>query len=109
MRWWQVERTVLVVEDEGLMRAAIADELRAHAYVVVEAPTADDALAIMRSGVEVDLVFTDVRMPGTLDGLALAWLIRTQYPKVKIVITTPMALPKERPTHFLPSPMIWNE
>jgi two-component system, response regulator PdtaR len=79
---------VLVVEDEELMRAAIADELRAHAYAVVEAPTADDALAIMKSGVQVDLVLTDVRMPGTLDGLALARLIRARYPKIKIVITS---------------------
>jgi CheY-like chemotaxis protein len=80
--------TILVVEDEILVRAMIADELRDQGYRVIEATQADDALAVLRSGVPVELVLTDVQMPGPLDGLGLARLIRADYPAIKVIIAS---------------------
>ena len=81
-------KTILVVDDEVLVRMVIAEELRDRGYLVVEAASADEAAAILRAGMDVDLVFTDVTMPGRLDGLALAELVRANYPSLKVVITS---------------------
>src|SRR5205823_2491556 len=68
--------TVLVVEDETLIRMMIADALRSAGLRVIEARTADDALQHLRSGSAVQFVFTDIEMPGTMDGIELARLLR---------------------------------
>lgn len=80
--------TVLVVEDEVLIRFVIADELRSSGLSVVEAANADEALTVLRSSAPVDLLFTDIRMPGSIDGLALAALVRTTHPELKIIIAS---------------------
>jgi CheY-like chemotaxis protein len=80
--------TILVVEDEILVRAMVADDLREQGYRVIEATHADDALSVLRSGVPVELVLTDVQMPGPLDGLGLARLIRADYPAIKVIIAS---------------------
>lgn len=59
-------RTILVVDDEILLRLSIADEFRAYGYAVVEAANADEALSILQSGTVIHAVFTDVRMPGSM-------------------------------------------
>ena len=69
---------VLVVEDEILVRLTMADCLRAAGYVVVEAANATEALAVLTSGEPVDVIFTDVRMPGAMDGLMLARWVHEQ-------------------------------
>jgi CheY-like chemotaxis protein len=79
---------VLVVEDEVLLRLMIADELRSKGFSVVEAANADEALAVLRSSAPVDLVFTDIQMPGTINGLALASLVRTTQPELKIIVAS---------------------
>jgi len=84
----QAGATILVVEDEVLVRLMITDELRAQGYLVVEAANADEALAVLRSTVAVDLLLTDVRMPGTHDGLDLARLVRAAHPSVKVIIAS---------------------
>jgi CheY-like chemotaxis protein len=61
--------TVLVVEDEVLIRMATADYLRVCGYRVVEAGSGDEAVAVLKTDIRVDVVFTDVSMPGTLNGL----------------------------------------
>ncbi len=69
-------RTVLVVEDEVLLRLALSEELRARGYAVVEAASGDEAQSIVLAGVTFDLVITDITMPGKLDGAAFAkWLV----------------------------------
>ena len=78
--------TIMLVDDDVLLRMMVADELRQHGYTVVEAATGDEALAILNSGTNVDLVLTDVKMPGKTDGLALARHLRGQYPMTKIVM-----------------------
>ena len=64
--------TVLVVEDEVLVRLMICEELRERGLRVIEAVTADQAAEVLQSSTEVDLIVSDIKMPGRLDGLALA-------------------------------------
>lgn len=81
--------TILVVEDEILIRIELADELRDQGYAVIEAADANEALSILRSNAGVDVLVTDIRMPrGTMDGLALAGRVRTEYPAMKVLITS---------------------
>lgn len=78
---------VLVVEDEVLIRLATSDELRDIGFEVVEAANADEAMRYLRTS-RVDAVLTDVRMPGTMDGLELARIVRKQYPDVAVFIVS---------------------
>lgn len=78
--------TILVVEDEVLIRLDIADRLRAAGYTVVEAATGDEALVVMKTVSTVALIISDVRMPGSTDGVGLAALVKQQTPHVKIVL-----------------------
>lgn len=80
--------TILVVEDEILIRFFVAEELRAQGNLVLEAANAEEALALLHSRLEIDLLLTDVRMPGPLDGAALARRVRQEHPRVKIVVVS---------------------
>lgn len=82
------QHTILVVEDELLIRLMIAEALRDAGFGVVEAGTADEALTILENDSLVDLVFTDVRMPGTMDGIALMGLLRKTRPDLKLAIAS---------------------
>ena len=62
---------ILVVDDEPLLRMALAEELRDAGFTVAEAANADEALAYYHASQNIDLVFTDVQLPGSLDGIAL--------------------------------------
>jgi two-component system, response regulator PdtaR len=77
-----------VVEDEILIRLWIAPELRAAGFSVIEAANADEALAVLTDGQQIDLLMTDVRMPGSMDGANLATLVRSTWPNVKIVVAS---------------------
>jgi CheY-like chemotaxis protein len=80
--------TVLVAEDDVILRSVVAQQLREEGYSVVEASNAEEVLVVLRTGVRVDLLFTDVGMPGTLDGIGLARLVRAEFPDVKVVIAS---------------------
>ena len=80
--------TILVVEDEVLVRKVIADNLRNARYTVIEASNAHEALDLLRSGFDVRLILSDVQMPGTMDGIALARIVRSEFPVIKIVLTS---------------------
>ncbi len=80
--------TILLVEDDVLVRLAVADELRKQGLHVLEASNAAEALLVLDSALAIDLVFTDIRMPGAMDGLGLAKLVRAGYPDLKLVITS---------------------
>lgn len=80
--------TVLLVEDEVLIRLMVAEELRSQGLQVLEASNADEALAILESSLPVDLLFTDVRMPGRMDGVALAKLAQARFPQLKVIIAS---------------------
>ena len=80
--------TILYVEDEVLVRLATADELRAEGFTVIEAGTATEAMAVVQSSVRLDLLITDIRLPGTMDGVALAGLARKARPALKIIVAS---------------------
>jgi len=89
--------TVLVVEDEVGLRFVISTVLRDYGnFIVVEAQNGDEALIYLRSGGRADLMFTDVRMPGTIDGLALTRRVLQDFPNVKVMMTSGNLLQEER-------------
>ena len=102
----QTGSTILVVEDEVLMRMMIADELRNVGYTVLEASNADEALEVLRHTPKVGLVFTDFRMPGSMDGAKFAVFVRSAYPVLKIVLTSGESAAVDLAEHdgFFPKP-----
>jgi DNA-binding response OmpR family regulator len=78
----------MVVEDEVLVRMALADYLRDCGYRVIEAGNADDAIKVLTAGERVEAVCTDVQMPGQLDGFDLAQWIRRERPGVKVILVS---------------------
>jgi CheY-like chemotaxis protein len=80
-------RTVLVVEDEILVRVMVSDFLRDHGYEVLEAADAAEALAVFEAKEAVDIVFSDVQMPGSMDGAMLADVVRLRY-RIPVLLTT---------------------
>jgi CheY-like chemotaxis protein len=84
----EVLPTIIVVEDEVLLRLWISDELRDSGFTVLEAANAAEALQILNSSVAVQVVLTDVRMPGRMDGVALAGWLRRERPEVKVIIAS---------------------
>lgn len=80
--------TVLVVEDNNEIRTLAARQLRRFHYAVIEATDAADALAILHSSQHVDLLFTDVAMPGGLSGPDLAEKAKALRPGLKILFTS---------------------
>lgn len=81
---------IIVTEDESALRMLATEVLAEAGYTVVEAARADDALAIMKSR-SVDLLFTDVQMPGSMDGLELARYVRRHWPRVAVLIASATA------------------
>lgn len=77
--------TVLLVEDEALISELVADWLADRGFAVHEARTADDALAYLDAGGDADVLFTDVNLPGTIDGAELAKRARELRPDLPIV------------------------
>ena len=80
--------TVLVVEDEVLVRLAVADTLRDAGYSVLEAANADEAMTLLASFSEIALVLTDIQMPGSMDGVGLARFIRSTRPELIVILTS---------------------
>ena len=101
-------QTVLVVEDEPLVRDLIADQLVEAGYSVVEVNNADKAIAVLEARQDIHLVFTDIDMPGSMDGLKLAAAVRDRWPPVHIIITTGKVRPIVIPPGalFIPKPYL---
>jgi DNA-binding NtrC family response regulator len=104
---WKVA-IVLIVEDEFLVRNFLQIELEDAGYDVVLADNADVAIAILEARTDIHLVFTDIDMPGSMDGLKLAACVRDRWPPIHIIITTGNARPREIPANalFIPKPYI---
>ncbi len=81
-------KIILIVEDEPLVRELSVGHLVDAGFDVREAPTADEALSVLNSGAAIVLVFTDVNMPGELDGLQLAAMVRERWPKIRVLVTS---------------------
>jgi PAS domain S-box-containing protein len=82
------QETVLVVEDDPLVRSTVIGQLRGLGYQVIETGTGAEALRVLATGAAVDLMFTDVVMPGGLDGKELARRARGVRPGLKVLFTT---------------------
>ena len=79
---------VLVVEDEILIRLRLVDEFREHGFNAWGAANAEEALTALEGGVAIDLIFSDVRMPGKIGGLASAGIVAERWPAVKIILAS---------------------
>jgi CheY-like chemotaxis protein len=79
---------ILVVEDEPLVRMHAADFLAESGYHVIEAANADEAIAILEHHPDIAIVFTDVNMPGSMDGLKLVQTVRKRWPPVLLIVTS---------------------
>lgn len=79
---------VLVVEDEGLVRLMAVDMLEEVGFTVIEAVTADDAWTILEERDDIAILFTDVEMPGSMNGLELANRVAARWPHIRLVITS---------------------
>jgi CheY-like chemotaxis protein len=97
---------VLVVEDESLIRELAVSAIADAGFEVVEACTAAEALEVLRARPDVAIVFTDVNMPGELDGLALAEMVHRHWPAIQLVVTSgrPLAGPIPDEGKFVQKP-----
>lgn len=83
----EVQETILVVEDDVLVRMPIAQYLRDCGYRVIEAVSADEAMAVLlHQEVAIDIVFSDIEMPGSVDGFGLARWIRDHRPGLDVIL-----------------------
>jgi CheY-like chemotaxis protein len=99
---------VLIVEDEFLLRMDAVDMIAAAGFEAVEAANADEAIKILEARRDITVVFTDIQMPGSMDGLKLARAVRGRWPPIKIVATSGHLHVKESDLpeggRFLPKP-----
>ena len=79
---------VLVVEDELVLRLRAVDIVEDAGFTAIEAVNADEALAILESRSDIALLFTDIQMPGSLDGLKLAHAVHKRWPAIKIMLVS---------------------
>ena len=86
---------VLVVEDTAIIRLSAVDLVLEAGYEALEASDADEAIRILESRSDIDLVFTDVQMPGTMDGVKLSHYIRDRWPPVKLIVASGAAIVEE--------------
>ncbi len=80
--------TVLIVENEALVRAELAYIVSQAGLLVLEASDADEAIRLLDSHPEIEVMVTDIRMPGSMDGIRLAHHVRDRWPPVKIIIAS---------------------
>ena len=79
---------ILIVEDDLLIRLHAAEIIEGAGYDVIEASNADEAIAILEVRPDIAVLFTDIQMPGSMDGLKLAAAVRGRWPPIKIVATS---------------------
>jgi two-component sensor histidine kinase len=92
---------VLVVEDEMMLRMRAVDIVEDAGFTAIEAVNADEALAILESRADIELLFTDIQMPGSMDGLKLAHAVHKRWPSIKIILVSGKLTPTEveKPAH----------
>jgi DNA-binding response OmpR family regulator len=83
--------TVMVVEPDILVRMIIAEYLRECGYKVIEGVAAADVFIVLEAGDTIDVVLSEVRLPGNVDGFSMARRLRQSYPKVDVVLTSGVA------------------
>jgi two-component system, response regulator PdtaR len=79
---------ILVVEDEAFIRMDAVEILRAAGFDILEAANADEAIQLLERHADIRLIFTDIDMPGSMNGLKLAAAVRNRWPPVRIIATS---------------------
>ncbi len=82
------QSTILVVEDEPLLRMLAVDIVEEAGFVAVEAGDAAEAVRILEARRDIDIVFTDVDMPGSMNGADLAMCVRSRWPPIRVILTS---------------------
>jgi CheY-like chemotaxis protein len=100
--------TILVVEDEAFLLFAIVDDLREAGFDVLEASNAEQAIEILERRPDIGILFTDIDMPGSMDGLRLSAAVRDRWPPIRVIITSGKRRPAQEAMPvggvFLPKP-----
>src|ERR1700716_3440091 len=86
---------VLVVEDEMVLRMRAVDIVEDAGFTAIEAVNADEAMSILESRSDISLLFTDIQMPGSMDGLKLAHAVPARWPSIKIILVSGQVKPSE--------------
>jgi CheY-like chemotaxis protein len=89
---------VLVVEDEMILRMRAVDIVEDAGFCPVEAVNADEAMSILESRSDISLLFTDIQMPGSIDGLKLAHAVHERWPSIKIILVSGQVKPSDAET-----------
>jgi CheY-like chemotaxis protein len=84
----RISPVILMVEDEFLLRMDSAELIEHAGFEVIQAGNADEAIEILKARPGIHVVFTDIQMPGSMDGLKLARFVRNRWPPIKIVATS---------------------
>ena len=99
---------VLVVEDEALVRLELAEWLEELGLIVLEASNADEAIALLNIHPQIDLLLTDIKMPGSMNGVRLANHLKERWPPVKIIFVSGMLETRQNElpanSFFIPKP-----
>ena len=108
-----MERVVLVVEDEPVLLELAQEVLDLEGLQTIGATNADKARLILETTPNIGLVITDIKMPGTINGFELAWLISEQWPAIPVLVTSghQRVRDDELPPNarFLPKPWLLGE
>jgi CheY-like chemotaxis protein len=81
-------QVVLIVEDEALVRMTAVDMIEEAGFEILEAANADEAILLLEARRDITVLFTDIEMPGSMDGLRLAQAVRGRWPPIKIIATS---------------------
>lgn len=99
---------ILIVEDNAVIRMGAADLVVHAGYEALEASNAEEAIRLLEARTDIVLVFTDVGMPGTMDGIKLAHHIRNRWPPVKLIVASGRSIMEQsrlpEGSHFFPKP-----
>jgi two-component system, response regulator PdtaR len=101
---------ILIIEDEFLVRLSVAAYLRDSGYTVIEVSNASEALIVIASQTHIDLVFSDIRIPGWMDGEVLANWLSIRRPEIPVILTSGVITPplkyKTNAFRFIPKPYV---
>src|SRR6185503_6688605 len=87
------ETNVLVVEDELVLRMRAVDIVEDAGFTPVQAVNADQAISILETRSDISVLFTDIQMPGSMDGLRLAQAVHDRWPSIKIILVSGQIVP----------------
>ena len=103
-----IPAVVLVVEDEMLLRMRTVDMVEDAGFTSIEAVDADEAVAILESRSDIALLFTDIQMPGSMDGLRLAHAVHERWPPIKIILVSGQLRLANIDRYSRRQPLLWQ-